>query len=99
MAKWRKAGVSLESVTANDKPQTLAGKTLVVTGSLENFSRDGVTEAITERGGKAASSVSKKTDFVIVGDAPGSKAKKAEELGVRILNEQEFMLLLEKGSV
>lgn len=99
VAKWRKAGVAFESATSSDKPQTLAGKTLVVTGSLVNFSRDGVTEAITERGGKAAASVSKKTDYVIVGDAPGSKAKKAEELGVRILNEQEFLLLLEKGSV
>lgn len=99
VSKWRMAGVSLSSLTASDKPQTLAGKTLVVTGSLENFSRDGVAEAITERGGKAAGSVSKKTDYVVVGDAPGSKAKKAEELGVRILNEQEFMVLLEKGSV
>ena len=69
----------------------------MVTGPLENFSRDGVTEAITERGGKAASSVSKKTDYVVVGDSPGSKAAKAEELGVRILNEAEFIALLEKG--
>lgn len=99
LSKWRKAGVSLENATASNKPQTLAGKILVVTGSLENFSRDGVTEAITERGGKAATSVSKKTDYVVVGDAPGSKAKKAEDLGVRILNEQEFIQLLEKGSV
>ncbi|MEY2872450.1 MAG: hypothetical protein RL526_590 [Actinomycetota bacterium] len=95
--KWGAAGVSLEGVAAPTKPQTLAGLTLVVTGSLENFSRDGVTEAITERGGKAASSVSKKTDYVVVGDAPGSKAAKAEELGVQILNEAEFIALLENG--
>ena len=97
--KWRKAGVSLELQVTSDKPKTLAGKTLVVTGSLENFTRDGVSEAITERGGKAASSVSKKTDYVVVGDSPGSKAKKAEELGVRVINEAEFMLLLEKGTL
>jgi DNA ligase (NAD+) len=97
--KWRKAGVSLEQQVTSDKPKTLAGKTLVVTGSLENFTRDGVSEAITERGGKAASSVSKKTDYVVVGDSPGSKAKKAEELGVRVINEAEFMLLLEKGTL
>jgi len=95
--KWSAAGVTMEGVAAPTKPQTLAGLTLVVTGSLENFSRDGVTEAITERGGKAASSVSKKTDYVVVGDSPGSKAAKAEELGVRILNEAEFIALLEKG--
>jgi DNA ligase (NAD+) len=95
--KWSAAGVTMEGVAAPTKPQTLAGLTLVVTGSLENFSRDGVTEAITERGGKSASSVSKKTDYVVVGDSPGSKAAKAEELGVRILNEAEFIALLEKG--
>ena len=97
--KWRSAGVALEQVTISSKPQTLAGKTLVVTGSLENFTRDGVTEAITERGGKAASSVSKKTDFLVVGDSPGSKAKKAEELGVKVIGEREFMTLLEKGEL
>ena len=97
--KWRSAGVSLEQVSTSSKPQVLAGKTIVVTGSLENFTRDGVTEAITERGGKAASSVSKKTDYVVVGDAPGSKAKKAEELGVKVIGEREFMTLLEKGEL
>ncbi|MFM8965318.1 MAG: NAD-dependent DNA ligase LigA, partial [Actinomycetota bacterium] len=97
--KWRSAGVALEQVATSSKPQTLAGKTIVVTGSLESFSRDGVTEAITERGGKAASSVSKKTDYVVVGDSPGSKAKKAEELGVRVIGEREFMTLLEKGEL
>lgn len=97
--KWRIEGVSLELQVTSDKPKTLAGKTLVVTGSLENFTRDGVSEAITERGGKAASSVSNKTDYVVVGDSPGSKAKKAEELGVRVINEAEFMLLLEKGTL
>ena len=97
--KWRSAGVAMNQVASSAKPQTLAGKTLVVTGSLENFTRDSVTEAITERGGKAASSVSKKTDYVVVGDAPGSKAQKAEELGVKVIGEREFMTLLEKGEI
>jgi DNA ligase (NAD+) len=71
--------------------------TLVVTGSLQNFTRDGVSEAIAERGGKAASSVSKKTDFVVIGEDPGSKAAKAAELGVAILDEAGFIRLLETG--
>ena len=95
--KWSKNGVVMEAVAVKSKPQTLAGLTLVVTGSLVNFTRDGATEAITERGGKAASSVSKKTDFVVVGEEPGSKASKAEELGVRIIDEAAFISLLENG--
>ncbi len=91
--------MQFEDKKVNDKPQTLAGLTIVVTGSLENFSRDGISEEITSRGGKSASSVSSKTDYVVVGDSPGSKAKKAEELGLRILDEREFLQLLEKGSV
>jgi DNA ligase (NAD+) len=87
----------MELVSVQSKPQTLAGMTLVVTGSLTHFTRDGATEAITERGGKAASSVSKKTDYVVVGEAPGSKAAKAEELGVRIIDEAAFISLLENG--
>ena len=97
IAKWRSAGVTMEGVATSTKDQTLAGLTLVVTGSLVNFTRDGVTEAITERGGKAASSVSKKTDYVVVGDSPGSKAAKAEELGVPIIDEAAFIALLENG--
>ncbi len=93
--KWRAAGVRFdEEVVANDAPQTLEGLTLVVTGSLVGFKRDEISEVISKHGGKAASSVSKKTDYVVVGDAPGSKAAKAAELGVRILNEEEFVKLL-----
>jgi len=95
--KWQKAGVLMEGAQVSSLPQTLQGLTLVVTGSLENFTRDGVSEAIIQRGGKAASSVSKKTDFVVVGDSPGSKAAKAEELGVPILDEAGFIKLLENG--
>ena len=97
VSKWKSAGVTMEGVAAPTKPQTLAGLTLVVTGSLVNFTRDGVAEAITERGGKAASSVSKKTDYVVVGDSPGSKAAKAEELDVPIIDEAAFVELLENG--
>ena len=95
--KWSSSGVAMELISVQTKPQTLAGMTLVVTGSLTQFTRDGATEAITERGGKAASSVSKKTDYVVVGEAPGSKAAKAEELGVRIIDEAAFISLLENG--
>jgi DNA ligase (NAD+) len=97
ISKWEKAGVAMYGVTTTTMPQTLAGLTIVVTGSLENFTRDGVTEAITERGGKAASAVSKKTDYVVVGDSPGSKAAKADELGVPIIDEAAFIALLENG--
>jgi DNA ligase (NAD+) len=97
--KWRRDGVALVDQIVETKSQTLAGLTLVVTGALENFSRDGATEAITERGGKAASSVSKKTDYVVLGDAPGSKAQKAAELGVRVIDEAAFLRLLETGSI
>ena len=79
-------------------PRTLEGKTVVVTGSLVDFSRDGAKEAILARGGKASSSVSKKTDYVVVGESPGSKAEKAEQLGVPVLDEGGFKTLLETGS-
>jgi len=93
--EWGSAGVSLIDIPKeNTAPQTLAGLTLVVTGSLVDFTRDGVSEVIAAHGGKASSSVSKKTDFVVVGEAPGSKAAKAEELGVQILDEAGFKALL-----
>ncbi len=95
--KWRAAGVSMADEVDESTPRTLEGKTIVVTGSLVNFTRDGAKEAIIARGGKASGSVSKKTDFVVVGDAPGSKAAKAEQLGVPILDEDGFARLLETG--
>jgi DNA ligase (NAD+) len=96
--KWAKAGVSMVAVArAATSPQTLTGLTLVVTGSLTDFTRDGVADVITEHGGKSASSVSKKTNYLIAGDAPGSKLAKAEELGVPVLNESQFKTLLAKG--
>jgi len=95
--KWTADGVAMTETFFNTNPQTLAGLTLVVTGSLESFTRDGVDEVITLHGGKSSGSVSKKTDFVVVGDSPGSKATKAAELGVRILNEAQFKELLAHG--
>ena len=77
--------------------RTLQGLTVVVTGSLEGFSRDGAKEAIIVRGGKAAGSVSKKTDYVVVGENAGSKEAKARELGLPILDEPGFVALLAGG--
>jgi DNA ligase (NAD+) len=95
--KWEKAGVALVDAPKEKIPQTLAGLTIVATGSLSGFTRDEITEAITSRGGKAASSVSSKTDFVVAGDSAGSKLEKATELGITILDEAGFKKLLEKG--
>ncbi len=93
---WTAAGVG-NTVETNDLPQTLTGKTVVVTGSLEGFSRDSAKEAIIARGGKAAGSVSKKTDYVVVGANAGSKATKAEQLGIPMLDEAGFLQLLNTG--
>jgi DNA ligase (NAD+) len=97
VAKWRAADVTMEDERDESTERTLEGLTLVVTGSLVDFSRDGAKEAILARGGKASSSVSKKTDYVVVGDNPGSKADKAESLGVPVLDEAAFKVLLEAG--
>ena len=75
----------------------LAGKTVVVTGTLVNYDRIGIEQAIKDAGGKASGSVSKKTDFVLVGDSPGSKLAKAQELGVKIINEDEFRKMIGAG--
>ena len=96
--RWEAAGVSLADERDESVPRTLDGLTIVVTGSLEDFSRDSAKEAILARGGKASGSVSKKTDYVVVGDNAGSKADKAEELGVAVLDEAGFKRLLETGS-
>ena len=97
--KWAAAGVRMADERDASVQRTLEGLTVVVTGSLEGFSRDQAREAILARGGKAAGSVSKSTDYVVIGENAGSKATKAEELGVRILNEAGFRELLETGSV
>ena len=95
--KWEKAGVALVDAPKEKLKQSLKGLTIVVTGSLVDFSRDSATEAIISRGGKASSSISAKTDYLVAGDAAGSKLTKASELGVTILDEAGFKVLLEKG--
>ncbi|GAA5182209.1 NAD-dependent DNA ligase LigA [Rugosimonospora acidiphila] len=95
--KWRAAGVKLAEERVDEGPKPLAGITVVVTGSLADYSRDGAAEAITARGGRSSSSVSKKTDFVVVGESPGSKYEKAVALKVPVLDEDGFAVLLGEG--
>ena len=95
--RWAAAGVLMRDEVDASAPRTLEGLTVVVTGSLEGFSRDGAKEAILARGGKAAGSVSTKTDFVVVGENAGSKHDKALQLGLRILDEAQFGRLLADG--
>jgi DNA ligase (NAD+) len=96
--KWRAAGVRTADDTAEEGPRPLEGVTVVVTGTLPSYSRDGATEAVQERGGKVTGSVSKKTDFVVVGADPGaSKYEKAVQLGVPVLDDAGFRVLLENG--
>ncbi|WP_415458498.1 NAD-dependent DNA ligase LigA [Bifidobacterium sp.] len=96
LESWKRNGVG-EGVADVHRPQTLDGMTVVVTGGLDDFSRDSAKEAIIEHGGKASGSVSKKTTYVVVGENPGSKADKAEQLGVPILDEAAFHRLLDTG--
>jgi DNA ligase (NAD+) len=95
--KWSDAGVAMADERDESVARTLEGLTVVVTGSLVDFSRDSAKEAIVSRGGKAAGSVSKNTDYVVVGDNAGTKADKAEQLGVPVLDEGGFRVLLEHG--
>ena len=92
----REAGEASDEANGVDSA-LLEGLTIVVTGSLEDFDRTAAKEAIEARGGKAAGSVSKKTDFLVAGEKAGSKLKKAEDLGVPVLNEAAFKELLENG--
>ncbi|MFT4245056.1 MAG: NAD-dependent DNA ligase LigA [Micrococcaceae bacterium] len=97
---WLTAGVKMtyeRDESAEEIPQVFAGLSIVATGTLENFTRDSVKEAIMARGGKAVASVSKKTAAVVAGAKAGSKLDKAESLGVQVLTEEEFMIALEKG--
>jgi DNA ligase (NAD+) len=98
--KLRSAGVNFEGPAAATEPQVLAGMSVVVTGSLDGWTREAAEEAIKARGGKSPGSVSKKTTAVVAGDAPGAaKVTKAEELGVPILDETAFGHLLETGEL
>jgi DNA ligase (NAD+) len=97
--KWKAAGCLMRDEAKETVAQTLAGLSIVVTGSVEGYTRDVAAEAITSRGGKVASSVSKKTSFVVVGESPGSKYDKAVELKVPILAGREpFEVLLHQGA-
>ena len=98
--RWAAAGVRMADEPAapqQTEPQTLNGLTVVVTGTLKGFTRDSARDAILAHGGKAATSVSRKTDYVVVGENAGSKAAKAEELGLPILDEDGFVRLLDSG--
>jgi DNA ligase (NAD+) len=100
IAKWRDAGVQLEDAgfdPSRAAARALAGVSVVITGSLAGFSREEAAEAVRQAGGKVTSSVSKKTDFVVAGENAGSKYDKAVELGVPILDEPAFQLLLTEG--
>ena len=95
--KWREAGVRFTEERADTGPRPLEGVTVVLTGGLTAFSRDSATEAVQSRGGKVSGSVSKKTDFLVAGEAPGSKFDKAQSLGVPVLDEDGFQVLLDEG--
>ncbi|MFH8627600.1 NAD-dependent DNA ligase LigA [Streptomyces vietnamensis] len=97
--KWRAAGVTLEDEGAGEDegPRPLEGLTVVVTGTLEKFTRDGAKESLQRLGAKVTGSVSKKTSFVVVGENPGSKYDKAMQLKVPVLDEEGFSVLLEQG--
>jgi DNA ligase (NAD+) len=96
----RGAGVEFGNVERTSLPQVLSGKAVVVTGTLEGFSREGAEAAIKQRGGKSPGSVSAKTFAVVVGAEPGaSKLTKAEALGIPVLNEAGFLALLETGEL
>ena len=92
--RLREAGVNMES-TAQLVDERFAGMTFVLTGTLERFDRKAAQAMIEERGGKAAGAVSKKTTYVVAGEAAGSKLKKAQELGIPVLTEDEFAAMLE----
>jgi DNA ligase (NAD+) len=87
----------VEIVKESSEPQTLTGLVFVVTGTFGNLKRDDIFELLESRGGKRTNAVSANTNYLIAGEAAGSKLAKAEELGVRVLNESEFKTLLAKG--
>lgn len=95
--KLKTYGVNVTQPKIEKTDNLIAGKTFVLTGTLENYSRSEAGEIITSQGGKLSSSVSKKTDYVVVGTSPGSKADKAVELGITVLSENEFINLIEKA--
>lgn len=95
---WAGAGVRMTDERDESIPQTLEGLTIVATGSFEGFTRDSIKDAIISRGGKASSSVSKRTSYVVAGSNAGSKLAKAEALGVPVLSEEQFVSLMDAGA-
>ncbi len=94
LERLEKAGVAVEAPARGEKSGKLAGKTFVLTGSLESMGRDAAKEKIRELGGDASESVTKTTDYVVAGSEPGSKYEKAKKLGVKVIDEQEFLAML-----
>jgi DNA ligase (NAD+) len=95
MRQLKDAGINPRSDPPGNSRRPLSGKTVAVTGTLENMTRQQVQQAIRQAGGKASSAISKRTDFVVVGENPGSKLSKAEDLGIPILDEAGFLALLD----
>jgi len=91
------AGVRPQPPAPKKRTGRLQGKTVVVTGTLQDFSRQQAEQAIRAAGGKVSSSVSKKTDYVVVGADPGSKLQKARQLGVEVIDEERFNRILKEG--
>ena len=92
--RWANSGVQMEDNESADTPKTLAGLTFVPTGSFVNFTRDSIKETIIKHGGKASSSVSKRTTYLLAGANAGTKLEKAETLGVPVLTEEDFLTML-----
>ncbi len=98
--RLREAGVNLEGPEQSSLRQTLEGKSIVISGTVEGYSRTGAQDAVKERGGKSPGSVSNKTDYVVLGENPGaSKISKAEELGIPVISSDKFQQLLDTGTV
>ena len=97
IGKLDKLGVNIKGIKSEKKSQLLLGKTICITGSFDNYSRDDIVKMVEENSGKASTSVSKKTNYLIVGEAAGSKLNKAQELGVEILTLEDFLNMLREG--
>ena len=96
--KLDECGVNLKGNKTNKKSEILAGKTICITGSFDDYSRDDIIKLIEENSGKASSSVSKKTSYLIAGESAGSKLTKAQELGIDIISVQEFLNIIKEGN-
>ena len=95
IGKLKVAGLNMKAQKEKNVDERFSGKTFVLTGSLEHYSREQASEIIEKFGGKTSSSVSKKTDYVLAGEEAGSKLKKAQDLGITILSEEEFQKMIQ----